>query len=101
MDKDADTGREIREDLIRGLFMVLFFIAARVVGVIVAVTALFQFIVVLFGRRPNERAAEFGRELGLYAAGIIRFMSYFTEAKPWPFSKWPVSDASSVDEGQA
>lgn len=101
MDKDAGKGVGIREDLIRGLFMVLFFVAARVVGVIVTVTALVQFIVVLFGRKPNERAAEFGRELGLYAAGIIRFMSYCTETKPWPFSKWPVPDESPVGEGQS
>ena len=81
----GDTGRH----LLRGLYMVLFFAAARVVGALVAVIALFQFVIVLIGGRPNSNMTSFGNQLSLYARQIILFMSYNTETRPWPFSGWP------------
>ena len=76
------------QELIRGVFMVLFFIAARVVAVLVGFLALFQFLCALIARKPNGNALLFGRGLSLYLADIVQFLSYNTDRKPWPFSPW-------------
>ena len=77
------------DDLIRGLFMLLFLIAARVALPLVGAIAVFQLIYVLIARKPNERVRDFGKDISRYFAEIVRFLSYGTDRKPWPFSPWP------------
>ncbi|MCD4775197.1 MAG: DUF4389 domain-containing protein [Candidatus Aegiribacteria sp.] len=83
--------RDYTDDLMRGLFMIIFFVAARFVAVLVVFIALFQFICTLITRKPNDNVKDFGKDLSLYAAEIIEFLSYNTDRKPWPFS--PGSEA--------
>jgi len=86
---EGKTEGNLGRHLLRGLYMVLFFAAARVVGALVAVIALFQFVVVLILGNANANMTRFGDQLGRYARQIILFMSYGTETRPWPFSGWP------------
>ena len=86
MEEQSDTKRDFTDDLMRVLFMVIFFIAARFVAVLVAFIALFQFICTLITRKPNDNVKDFGKDLSKYAAEIIEFLSYSTDRKPWPFS---------------
>jgi len=80
------TKRNLTDELIRGVFMLLFFVAARLVSVLVVFIALFQFLCALIVRKPNNTARRFGKDLSCYLAEIILFLSYNTERKPWPFS---------------
>ena len=89
MEQQAVARRNIKEDLLRGAFMLLFFVAARCVAVLVSVIALFQFLSVLIASKPNDNVKHFAGNLSLYAAEIIQFLSYNTDRKPWPYSKWP------------
>ncbi|MCK4504768.1 MAG: DUF4389 domain-containing protein [Candidatus Aegiribacteria sp.] len=89
MEQQTNARRNLKADLIRGAFMLLFFVAARCVGVLVSVITLFQFLCALIAGKPNGNVKHFGRNLSLYAAEIIQFLSYSTDRKPWPYSKWP------------
>ena len=89
MTDQAQAGRKLTTELIRGAFMVLFFVAARLVGVLVAALALFLFLCALTMRRPNGNARRFGKGLSWYLAEIVQFLTYNTQRKPWPFSPWP------------
>ncbi|MCK4671617.1 MAG: DUF4389 domain-containing protein [Candidatus Aegiribacteria sp.] len=89
MEQQTNAKRNYKDDLIRGAFMILFFVAARFVGVLVALITLFQFLCVLIASKPNDNVKHFGKNLSLYAAEIIQFLSYNTDRKPWPYSKWP------------
>ena len=89
MENQTNARRDLKDDLIRGAFMILFFVAARCVGVLVAVITLFQFLCVLIAGKPNGNVKDFGRNLSLYAAEIIQFLSYNTDRKPWPYFPWP------------
>lgn len=89
MENQTSVKRNIKEDLIRGAFLILFFVAARCVTVLVCLIALFQFLCVLIASKPNDNVKRFGKALSLYAAEIIQFLSYNTDRKPWPYSKWP------------
>ncbi len=97
MEQQAVARRNFKDDLIRGAFMLLFFVAARCVSILVSVIALFQFLCVLIAGKPNDNAKDFGKNLSLYAAEIIQFLSYNTDTKPWPYSKWP-EEKPSVPE---
>ena len=81
------TKRNLTDELIRGVFMLLFFIAARLVSVLVVFIALFQFLCTLIVRKPNSNVRCFGKDLSCYLAEIVLFLSYNTERKPWPFSR--------------
>ena len=63
-------------------------ISGEICGLI-ALIALFQFLCTLIAGKPNDNARCFGKDLSLYAAEIIQFLSYNTDRKPWPFSPWP------------
>ena len=89
MEQQTKAKRNFKDDLIRGAFMLLFFVAARCVGVLVCLITLFQFLCVLIASKPNGNAKRFGKDLSLYAAEIIQFLSYNTDTKPWPYSPWP------------
>ena len=89
MEEQSDTKRDFTDDLMRVLFMVIFFIAARFVAVLVTFIALFQFICTLITRKPNDNLKDFGKDLSKYAAEIIEFLCYSTDRKPWPFSSEP------------
>ena len=87
-DRPTTGRRKLADELTRGVFMLLFFVAARLVGVLVAFIALFQFLCALIARKPNDNARCLGRGLSRYLAEIVRFLSYDTETRPWPFSRW-------------
>ena len=86
MEEQNSAKRDFTDDLMRALFMIIFFVAARFVAVLVAFIALFQFICTLITRKPNENVKDFGKDLSVYAAEIIEFLTYGTDRKPWPFS---------------
>ena len=87
MEDQTTTRRNLTDELIRGVFMLLFFVAARLVSVLVVFIALFQFLCTLIVRKPNNNARRFGKGLSCYLAEIILFLSYNTERKPWPISR--------------
>ena len=89
MEEQPKAERKIKGELIRGAFMLLFFVAARLVSVLVTLIALLQFLSALIARKPNDRAMLFGKGLSCYLAEIVLFLSYCTEKRPWPFSAWP------------
>lgn len=74
----------------RAVFMLAFWIASRVVLIIVIALALFQLICTVITRSPNEKIIRFGKNLGVYLSQIVDFLTYNTEQKPWPFQDWPV-----------
>lgn len=91
MEQQDSVKRDFKNDLIRGAFMMFFLVAARFVAMLVVLIALFQFICTLITRKPKDNLKNFGKDLSLYAAEIIKFLSYSTDRKPWPFS--PGSEA--------
>ena len=76
---------------LRGLFMVLFAIVWGVAEVVIAAVAIFQFGAVLFTRRPNRRLRSFGRDLADFLRHIIRYLTWNTDTRPWPFTRWPAA----------
>ena len=57
-------------------------------------TALVQLMFATFNDEPNKRLRSFGSSVGLYLTQIASFVTFATEALPFPFSDWPTSSAS-------
>lgn len=89
METKSDRVTNLVNQGMRAVFMLAFWIASRVVLIIVIALALFQLICTVITRRPNEKIIRFGRNLGVYLSQIVNFLTYNTEQKPWPFQDWP------------
>jgi hypothetical protein len=74
---------------IRGLFMLLMFLAFHVSATVLCVVAVIQFLMKLISDTPNERLVMFGRSLGRYLQQITDFEVFATEEMPFPFNDWP------------
>jgi len=73
----------------RFLYMVLFAIAYAVAKLVFTVVVIFQFLAILFTGHATEPLLKFGNSLSFYFAQLIRFQTFNTEDKPFPFSDWP------------
>ncbi|BFM20378.1 DUF4389 domain-containing protein [Gilvimarinus japonicus] len=74
---------------IRLVFMILFafilYVAAFVVGVLVLV----QFLFALITGSDNSNLRQLGDSLTQYIAQTLRFLTYNSDDKPFPFADWP------------
>ncbi len=76
---------------IRLLFMILFIIIGHVTGWLVVAVGVFQFLCVLITGKQNPQVGTFGDGLSRYLYQVASFVSFGTEAKPFPFAEWPGS----------
>ena len=90
-EESIKTGNK-RNIWIRGLFMLLLFLAFHVCATVLCIVAVIQFVMKLLGDTPNERLVVFGRSLGRYLQQIADFQVFATEEMPFPFSDWPASN---------
>jgi len=89
MNENSVTPTNKRNIWIRGLFMLLMFLAYHICGTVLCIVTVFQFVMVLLSDTPNERLVLFGRSLGRYLQQIADFLTFATEQMPFPFNDWP------------
>lgn len=77
-----------RTTWVRLLFMALFGVVFWLLHCVLAVVVGLQFLIVLATGSPNKRLLTFGHELGIYYHDIVVFLTFKTDAKPFPFSDW-------------
>jgi hypothetical protein len=78
----------------RGLFMLVFVFAFGVAQGILFLTALSQFLWLLFSGEPNKLLVEFSKSLALWLAHTARFLCCATDEKPFPWTSWPAANQS-------
>ena len=81
-----------RTTWMRGLFMLLLLLAFGVALGLLWVTALVQFLWLLFAGEPNAAVARFGRSLSRWLADTGRYLVCASEVKPFPWAPWPSAD---------
>lgn len=82
---EPDTEENI---FIRLLYMLLIAIMISVAQTILGVVTIVQFVIMLVNnKRPNERLADFGTDLGIWIAKAARFQTAASEVKPWPWTE--------------
>ena len=76
---------------VRALLMLLMVAAFHLAAWVLVCVALLQLILFVATDAANERLRTFGRSVGGYLAQIADFVSFGTEAAPFPFSEWPAA----------
>ena len=91
----SDTGHleenlKRRSTWLRLLFMIIFVAIYTLTRFVFAAVVVLQFFFVLFTGETNERLTELGQSLATYTYQIMRYLSFNSEDKPFPFSAdWP------------
>ena len=75
----------------RGLYILIFSIIYSVAEVVLAAVVFFQFLTTLFTGNKNERLLEFGDNLSTFIYQILKYLTYNSDDKPFPFDEWPGS----------
>ena len=87
---DIETNVKSRSTWLRLVFMLVVFAMYAVSRVIVIAVVVLQFIWVLFTGDTNRNLAGLGQSLATYTYEIIRYLSFNTEERPYPFDlEWP------------
>ena len=79
-----------RSTWLRLFFMFVVVLLYSVSRVVVSVVVLLQFFWVLFTGETNKPLEKFGQSLATYTYQIIRYLTFNTEERPFPFDlDWP------------
>jgi hypothetical protein len=94
--RDFEEHIKSRTTWLRLLFMIIFVFLWGVSRIVVGAVVVLQFFWVLFTGETNDRLKGLGQSLATYTYQIIRYLTYNTESRPFPFDDdWPPSVASS------
>jgi len=80
---------ERKSTWIRILYMLLFVFAYSAAEFVLALTVVVQVIIKLVTGELNERLKTFGKQISLYIFDVLKFLTFNTEEKPFPFAEWP------------
>ena len=80
------------EHWLRFAFMVLFIIILWVASYLVLALVMIQFVWALVSGQGNTNLKVFGGSLASFIHQVLRFLSYNTNDKPFPFADWPKSE---------
>lgn len=79
---------------LRFVFMLLFAGILQIATVLMWALVILQFIFSLLTGKDNEQLRDFGASLSRYIFDSLRFLTYNSEEKPFPFADWPENEAS-------
>jgi len=96
-----DSGIPIEENIksrstwLRLLFMVVFYVLATLTSAVLSVVVVLGFFWVLFTGEKNSQLQQAGQVIAAYLYEIIRYLTFNTEDKPFPFG----NDLPSAESG--
>ena len=73
----------------RLLYMFLFLVILNIAELIILVIVVAQFIGYLATGQTNQYLRQFSRSLAKYIGDAIRYVTFCSEDKPFPFRPWP------------
>ena len=91
-----EDGRHFEDNLkarstwLRLFFMLVIAILYGVSRLVVGAVIVLQFFWVLFTGKTNARLLQFGEALATYTYEVVRYLTFATEERPFPFDlDWP------------
>jgi hypothetical protein len=73
----------------RGFFMLLFTLFTGIAKSLVFAVILSQFIFALITGSTNRQLLDFSRGLVEYINQMLKYLTYQSDVKPFPFTDWP------------
>ena len=75
---------------LRLIFMIIFAAILQVASLVMWILVIVQFICSLLTGQDNPNLRKFGHSLSIYIFDTLKFLSYASEEKPFPFADWPI-----------
>ena len=73
----------------RLLYTIFYALIAKIVSWIICLIVIAQFLYSWIAGNPNEKLLSFSASLSEYVKQLIVFISFNSDAKPWPMADWP------------
>ncbi|MGK0374809.1 MAG: hypothetical protein ACJA2E_001281 [Arenicella sp.] len=89
---------EGKEGWMRVLFVALFWIVFYLTQLVLAALVVAQCAFTLISGAPNAQLLIFGDSLSRYVQEILRFVTFNSDQRPFPFSDFPKSDLIIPEE---
>jgi hypothetical protein len=89
MDQQLKSNLTSSKHWIRLVYMLLFAVFLYVASFVVGVLVMVQFIFALITGSDNRKLRELGSSVTLYIQQILLFLTFNSDAKPFPFADWP------------
>lgn len=90
--------KQIKQNLLtpstwlRAIIMLAFILFFYYIGIYVVIfTIIIQFGFVLIAGKYHEPLLTFGESLSTYIHQLMRYLTYNTDEKPFPFNNWPTT----------
>ena len=102
MSDDIKQNLKSHSTWMRGLYMLLYIIFARIAELVLGAVIVFQFLLKLFTGETNERLLKLGQGLSTYIYQTFQYLTFNTEYQPYPFGAWPKGEpkpAKLADQG--
>jgi len=97
MDEKIKSNLKETATWLRGIYMVLFVVIYWVTEIIVGIVIFFQFLSVLITNSKNEKLLTLGQSLSTYIYQIMAYLTFNTEARPYPIADWPTGKPAEND----
>lgn len=94
-------GIRSRQAWVRGFFMLIFLFVLWFLRLLITIVAIFQFGALLVAGEPVARLVPFGQSLASYVQQITLFLTFNSEALPFPFSPWPEATGPGEPESRS
>ena len=92
--QEIDNDRQEMETIwVRGLYMLLFALLYSVAEIVLWAVVVVQFGYKVFNEESQPRLLELGASVSRYIYQVMRYLSFNSEDKPYPFSDWPDTGA--------
>jgi Flp pilus assembly protein TadB len=89
-EKTMEKNLKSRPTWLRLVFMVIFYVLISVAAMVATVVVVLGFLWVLFTGDTNSQLKSTGQSLATYLSQIIRYLTFNTDERPFPFEmKWP------------
>jgi hypothetical protein len=85
---------------LRLIFMLLFAVVLQLTSLIMWALVILQFLFSLITGQDNHNLRRFGQSLSRYIFDTLRFLTYNSEQKPFPFADWPSDEATPPPASQ-
>ena len=99
IEEKNDSGNPIEENIrsrstwLRLLFMFAYYVIGTVATAVLSVVVILAFVWVLLTGEKNGQLQQAGQAIAAYFYEIIRYLTFNTEDKPFPFGNdWPSAD---------
>lgn len=98
MDEQLKSNLTSGQQWSRLIIMLAFIICLQVASFAVSVLVILQFFFTLITGSNNQNLKQFADTLSQYIYQAVRYVTYCSEEKPFPFAPWP--DSTLAEEGE-